>query len=92
MKAEEMTVYGKPGKRSSRFPPFPQTLEIEPADFHIPSTPILQPMIENRRKNQEQRSLPRKRLQTTPSGSSFNWKRLRHPFKLHPGDNLKVQY
>jgi hypothetical protein len=45
--AEEMMVYGKPGKRNSCFPPFPQTLEIAgrsnperkliPSDFHIPS-------------------------------------------------------
>jgi hypothetical protein len=30
-----MTVYGKPGKRWSCFPPFPQTLEIDEADSHI---------------------------------------------------------
>jgi len=36
---EEMAVYGKPGKRGACFPPFPQTLEIERADFHIPSAP-----------------------------------------------------
>jgi hypothetical protein len=34
-----MTVYGKPGKRFCRFPPFPQTLEIDEADSHIPSAP-----------------------------------------------------
>jgi hypothetical protein len=33
----EMTVYGKPGKRWFRFPPFPQTLEIDKTDFHIPT-------------------------------------------------------
>ena len=33
----EMTVYGKPGKRSCCFPPFPQTLEIDKADSHIPT-------------------------------------------------------
>jgi hypothetical protein len=33
----EMTVYGKPGKRWGCFPPFPQTLEIDEADFHIPT-------------------------------------------------------
>jgi hypothetical protein len=38
-RAEEMTVYGKPGKRKCRFPPFPQTLEIDKADSHIPSAP-----------------------------------------------------
>ena len=32
-----MTVYGKPGKRSCCFPPFPQTLEIDEADSHIPT-------------------------------------------------------
>jgi hypothetical protein len=32
-----MTVYGKPGKRWYRFPPFPQTLEIDEADSHIPT-------------------------------------------------------
>jgi hypothetical protein len=36
-KAMEMTVYGKPGKRWGCFPPFPQTLEIDEADFHIPT-------------------------------------------------------
>jgi hypothetical protein len=35
--AVEMTVYGKPGKRSCCFPPFPQTLEIDEADSHIPT-------------------------------------------------------
>jgi hypothetical protein len=30
-----MTVYGKPGKRYCRFPPFPQTSEIDKADFRI---------------------------------------------------------
>jgi hypothetical protein len=30
-----MTVYGKSGKRHYRSPPFPQTLEIDEADFHI---------------------------------------------------------
>jgi hypothetical protein len=33
--AVEMPVYGKPGKRWCCFPPFPQTLEINEADFHI---------------------------------------------------------
>jgi hypothetical protein len=33
----EMTVYGKPGKRWFRFPPFPQTLEIDKTDSHIPT-------------------------------------------------------
>jgi hypothetical protein len=33
----EMTVYGKPGKRWCCFPPFPQTLEIDEADSHIPT-------------------------------------------------------
>ena len=33
----EMTVYGKPGKRWCCFPPFPQTLEIDKADSHIPT-------------------------------------------------------
>jgi hypothetical protein len=33
----EMTVYGKGGKRSCCFPPFPQTLEIDEADSHIPT-------------------------------------------------------
>jgi hypothetical protein len=32
-----MTVYGKPGKRWYCFPPFPQTLEIDEADSHIPT-------------------------------------------------------
>jgi hypothetical protein len=32
-----MTVYGKHGKRECRFPPFPQTLEIDETDSHIPS-------------------------------------------------------
>jgi hypothetical protein len=35
--AVEMPVYGKPGKRWCCFPPFPQTLEINEADFHIPT-------------------------------------------------------
>jgi hypothetical protein len=35
--AVEMTVYGKPGKRWCCFPPFPQTLEIDQADSHIPT-------------------------------------------------------
>jgi len=33
----EMTVYGKPGKQKNRFPPFPQTLEIDKTDSHIPT-------------------------------------------------------
>jgi hypothetical protein len=34
----EMTVYGKHGKTMKLFfPPFPQTLEIDTADFHIPT-------------------------------------------------------
>jgi hypothetical protein len=33
-----MTVYGKPGKRWYCFPTFPQTLEIDEADSHIPTT------------------------------------------------------
>ncbi len=33
----EMTVCGKPGKRWCCFPPFPQTLEIDEADSHIPT-------------------------------------------------------
>ena len=33
----EMAVYGKPGKRWNCFPPFPQTLEIDEADSHIPT-------------------------------------------------------
>jgi hypothetical protein len=37
MQAVEMTVYGKPGKRWCCFPPFPQTLEIDEADSHIPT-------------------------------------------------------
>jgi hypothetical protein len=32
-----MPVYGKPGKRYNRFPPFPQTLKINETDFHIPT-------------------------------------------------------
>ena len=32
-----MTVYGKPGKRKCCFPPFPQTLEIDKTDSHIPT-------------------------------------------------------
>jgi hypothetical protein len=32
-----MTVYGKPGKRWYCFPTFPQTLEIDEADSHIPT-------------------------------------------------------
>jgi hypothetical protein len=32
-----MTVCGKPGKRYYRFPPFPQTLEIDETDSHIPT-------------------------------------------------------
>ena len=32
-----MTVYGKGGKRWCCFPPFPQTLEIDKADSHIPT-------------------------------------------------------
>jgi hypothetical protein len=32
-----MTVDGKPGKRRCCFPPFPQTLEIDKAGFHIPA-------------------------------------------------------
>jgi len=35
--AVEMTVYGKPGKQWCCFPPFPQTLEIDEADSHIPT-------------------------------------------------------
>ena len=35
--AVDMTVYGKPGKQSCCFPPFPQTLEIDEADSHIPT-------------------------------------------------------
>ena len=35
----EMTVCGKPGKRCCCFPPFPQTLEIDEADSHIPTAP-----------------------------------------------------
>jgi hypothetical protein len=35
--AVEMTVYGKHGKRWCRFPTFPQTLEIDQADSHIPT-------------------------------------------------------
>jgi hypothetical protein len=39
----EMPVHGKPGKTMKLFfPPFPQTLEIDNADFHIP-TPRLRP-------------------------------------------------
>jgi hypothetical protein len=48
-RAEEMAVYGKPGKRWCCFPPFPQTLEIARrehrnmkilrSDSHIPSAP-----------------------------------------------------
>jgi hypothetical protein len=33
----EMTVCGKPGKRWCYFPPFPQTLEIDETDSHIPT-------------------------------------------------------
>src|ERR1022692_3644979 len=32
-----MTVCGKPGKRWCCFPPFPQTLEIDETDSHIPT-------------------------------------------------------
>jgi hypothetical protein len=32
-----MTVCGKPGKRWCYFPPFPQTLEIDETDSHIPT-------------------------------------------------------
>src|ERR1019366_3339171 len=35
--AVEMMVCGKPGKRWCCFPPFPQTLEIDEADSHIPT-------------------------------------------------------
>jgi len=35
--AVEMTVHGKPGKRWCCFPPFPQTLEIDTTDSHIPT-------------------------------------------------------
>ena len=35
--AVEMTVHGKRGKRWCCFPPFPQTLEIDKADSHIPT-------------------------------------------------------
>jgi hypothetical protein len=35
--AVEMPVCGKPGKRWYCFPPFPQTLKIDEADFHIPT-------------------------------------------------------
>jgi hypothetical protein len=48
-RAEELAVYGKPGKRWCCFPPFPQTLEIARrehrnmkilrSDSHIPSAP-----------------------------------------------------
>ena len=41
----EMTVYGKPGKRSCCFPPFPQTLEIDKADSHIPTATTTTRMI-----------------------------------------------
>ena len=34
-----MTVYGKLGKRWYCFPPFPQTLEIDKPDSHIPHRP-----------------------------------------------------
>jgi hypothetical protein len=32
-----MPVCGKPEKRRCCFPPIPQTLEIDKADFHIPT-------------------------------------------------------
>jgi hypothetical protein len=32
-----MAVYGKLGKRWYCFPPFPQALEIDEADSHIPT-------------------------------------------------------
>jgi hypothetical protein len=37
MQAVEMAVCGKPEKPWSCFPPFPQTLEIDEADSHIPT-------------------------------------------------------
>jgi hypothetical protein len=40
-----MTVYGKPGKRWCCFPPFPQTLEIDEADSHIPTATTTTGMI-----------------------------------------------
>jgi hypothetical protein len=40
-----MTVYGKPGKRKCCFPPFPQTLEIDKADSHIPTATTTTRMI-----------------------------------------------
>ena len=32
-----MTVHGKPENDGAVFPPFPQTLEIDQADSHIPT-------------------------------------------------------
>jgi len=38
----EMPVYGKPGKTIKLFfPTFPQTLEIDNLDFHIPTPRLL---------------------------------------------------
>ena len=38
----EMPVHGKHGKNDQTvFPPFPQTLEIDKADFHIPAPRLL---------------------------------------------------
>jgi hypothetical protein len=46
-----MTVDGKPGKRSSCFPPFPQTLEIDKTDSHITTATTTTGMNENPRKS-----------------------------------------
>jgi hypothetical protein len=43
----EMTVCGKPGNRWCCFPPFPQTLEIDEADSHIPTATTTTGMNEN---------------------------------------------
>jgi hypothetical protein len=46
MKAVEMAVYGKRGKRYPCFPPLPQTLEIAPR-FPIPTAPATAIILKN---------------------------------------------
>src|SRR5271155_3709719 len=52
---------------------FPQTLEIETTDFHIPSAPAATLTAIQK----PERSLPQFACPSLPSGSSFDWKKLR---------------
>ena len=63
------------GKDYGEKPPtsFPQTLEIDRTDSHIPSTPTTAANLTQTQSREEPSPV---RLTFAPSGSSFNWKRL----------------